>query len=322
MSLTDDNLNATMLMQPAYGAPYGGGGFGGLFGGNNDLLGLLFVIALCNGGCGGFGFGGGYGAMMGMGMMGMDYLYPWLNNSQNINDGFRDQQLATQANGIQNAITSGFGDVQTTLCSGFAGVNQNVSNGFANTNLNLCNGINSVNNSIFGAQTAISQQMSANEMASLNRSFAEQSANQQGFNGVQSGIADLRYTTAKESCDTRTQAAMNTRDIIDAIKGGDQMIYDKLCALELDGVKTQLAQAQRENVGLQNQLNMANFNASQTAQNAFFADGLNREVDALYNRLKNCPVNTVPVYGNQPIFTCSQNVANSNFGCGCNGNNF
>lgn len=304
MALTDEGMGTTMLVQPSGGINYGNMG-GGIFG--NDGLWLLLVLLLGGGwgGLGGFGMGG-YGAMMGMGMMDGFGLYPWLNNSQNINDGFRDQQLATQVNGIQNAITSGF-----------AGVNQNVSNGFANTNLGMCQGFNGVNNSIFGAQTAISQQLNANEMASLNRSFAEQSANQQGFNGVQSGIADLRYTTAKESCDTRTQAAMNTRDIIDAIKGGDQMIYDKLCALELDGVKTQLAQAQRENVGLQNQLNMANFNASQTAQNAFFADGLNREVDALYNRLKNCPVNTVPVYGNQPIFTCPQS-ANT---CGC-GNNF
>lgn len=37
-------------------------------------------------------------------------------------------------------------------------------------------------------------------------------------------------------------------------------------------------------------------------------------VDNLYNRLKNCPVNTTPVYGNQPIFTCPQNM---NSGCGC-----
>jgi hypothetical protein len=38
---------------------------------------------------------------------------------------------------------------------------------------------------------------------------------------------------------------------------------------------------------------------------------MNAEVDALYNRLKNCPVGTTPVYGNQPIFTCGGT------GCGC-----
>lgn len=316
MALTDDNggIGTTMLVSPTAGLPYGGNYGGGLFGGGDSWLGILFLIALCNGG---FGFGGmgGYGMMMN-GMWGMEGLYPWLNNSQNINNGFRDQQLSTQISGIQNAVTSGFGDVQTALCGGFAGVNQNISQGFANTNLGMCQGFNGVNNSIFGAQTAISQQLNSNELASLNRSFAEQTANMQGFNGVQSGIVDTKYTIATEECATRNASAMNARDIIDSQTRGTQAILDKLCALELDGVKGQLAQAQRDNVGLQNQLNMANLAASQTAQTAAILQGQNAEVDALYNRLKNCPVNAVPVYGSQPIFTCPQNV-NSGCGCGC-----
>lgn len=304
MALTDGNngIDATMLLTPYAGVPAYGGGFGGgMFGGSNDWLGLLFLIALCNGGWGGFGgFGGGYGAMMGMGMMGMDYLYPWLNNSEHISDGFRDQQLSTQVSNIQNAVTSGFGDVQTALCGGFANVNQNI-----------CQTGNNVVNAVTGAQNAIAQQLYGNEIASLERSYAAQTANYQGFNGVQSGIADLRYTTAKEACDTRTQAAMNTRDIVDAIRGGDQMILDKLCALELDGVKGQLAQAQRENAGLQNLVNMA----TTRAENLANADNI---VNSLYNRLSTCPVGTTPVYGNQPIFTCPQTV-NTGCGCGCNG---
>ena len=125
---------------------------------------------------------------------------------------------------------------------------------------------------------------------------------------------DLKYTVATENCADRTAAMQNTRDIIDAQTRGTQAILDKLCALELDGVKGQLAQAQRENVGLQNQLNMATMAASQAAQTAVFQQGLNDEVDALYNRLKNCPVGTTPVYGNQPIFTCG---GNNGCGCGC-----
>ena len=58
---------------------------------------------------------------------------------------------------------------------------------------------------------------------------------------------------------------------------------------------------------------MAAMQASQTAQNAFIQKGFADEVDALYTRLKNCPVGTTPVYGNQPIFTCGGN----NTGCGC-----
>lgn len=293
--MTDENgMNTTMLMTPANGVPYMGG-YGannGLFGGGDSWLGILFLIALCNGGFGfGGGFGGGYGNMM------LGYDFPWLLNGQNginsnVNNGFRDAQLHDSITAAQGAISA----LATQLCQCCGDMQLNMSNGF-----------NSVNNSIFGAQTAISQQMSANEMASLNRSFAEQSANQQGFNGVMSGISDLRYTEATEACATRTAAAQNARDIVDAIRSGDQMIMDKLCALELDGVKNQLAQAQRDNIGLQNAVNMATMQANSLAT----ADNI---VDNLYNRLKNCPVNTTPVYGNQPIFTCPQNM---NSGCGC-----
>ena len=110
---------------------------------------------------------------------------------------------------------------------------------------------------------------------------------------------------------TRFADANNTRDIITNQTQNTQAILDKLCALELDGVKAQLAQAERENVGLQNQLNMAALRESQTAQNAFISQGFANEVDQLYNRLNSCPVPTTPVYGRTPIFTCGNN------GCGC-----
>ena len=57
---------------------------------------------------------------------------------------------------------------------------------------------------------------------------------------------------------------------------------------------------------------MADLKASQIAQNAFISQGFANEVDALYNRLSNCPVPSTPVYGRTPIFTCPQNN-----GCGC-----
>jgi hypothetical protein len=252
--------------------------------------------------------------MGGMGGFGDFGLYPWMTTNQNVNNGFRDQQIQSSIGALQNSVTSGFGDVQL----GIAGVNSNLSNGFAGVNLNLCQTGNGIVNAVTGAQSAVTQQLYSNELASLNRSFAEQTANAQGFNGVHAGIADLRYTEATENCATRTASAQNTRDIIDAQNRGTQAILDKLCALELDGVKGQLAQAQRENVGLQNQLNMAAFQKSQAEQNALFAQGMNNEVDALYNRLKNCPVNTVPVAGNTPLFSC--NPGFNNGGCGCNGN--
>ena len=295
MALTDENSGG--MVMPVAPLGYGGGNQGGFGWGGDSLLWVILILCL-GGGWGGFGgFGGGMGAMMGMGMMGMDYLYPWLNNSQNINDGFRDQQLSTQVNGIQNAVTSGFGDVQL----GIAGVNQNI-----------CQTGNGITAAINAAQNATAQQLYSNEIASLNRSFAEQTANMQGFNGTQAGISDLKYTIATEECATRNASAANTRDIIDSQTRGTQAILDKLCALELDGVKAQLAQAQRENVGLQNQVNMATMQASQVQQTADIINGT-------YTRLSQCPVGSTPVYGNQPIFTCPNN--NNGCGCGC-GNGF
>ena len=301
MALTDDNGSSLVMpVAPMYGGYGGQGGFG--FGGDWAWILLLLVLG---GGWGGFGgFGGGMGAMMGAGMMGMDFLYPWLNNSQNINDGFRDTQLH---------------DSVTSIRDGVQGLSTQICNCCSDMQLGMSNGFNGVNNSIFGAQTAISQQMTANEIANLNRSFAEQTANMQGFNNTQTGISDLKYTIATEECATRNASATNTRDIIDSQTRGTQAILDKLCALELDGVKAQLAQAQRDNVALQNAVNMSAMRESQTAQTAAILQGQTAEVDALYERLKNCPVGTTPVYGNQPIFTCPNN--NNGCGCGC-GNGF
>ena len=281
--MTSENNGMYMPVAPAYGYGYGNGNGGGLFGGNGgDLWGIILVLLLLGGSMWG-GFGGLGGGMMwpmmmgGMGAgFGLDYLYPWLNNSEHISDGFRDQQIQSTLGTIQNGITTGFSGVQQSLCSGFAGVNATVN----------------------GAQNAIAQQLYGNEIANLNRSFAEQSANAQGFNGVQSSLCDAKYASAT-----------NTRDILDNQNRTSQMIMDKLCALELDGVKGQLAAAQRENLGLQNQLNMANLAASQTAQTGNIRD-------AIIGELRSCPIPAQPVYGSQPIFTCGGN----NTGCGCNGN--
>ena len=312
MSLDESNGSNGFFMPvaPAYG---GYGNNGGLFG-NGDLSWLILLL-LCGWG-GGFGMGGFGGGMMPFmmgGMYGADGfgLYPWLNNSQHISDGFRDQNLQTSIAGLQNSVTSGFGDVQL----GIAGVNQAI-----------CQTGNGITAAVTGAQNALAQQLYANEIGSLNRSFAEQTANAQGFNGLQSQLAQCccdnrlaaaenKYVLATEACATRTASAEQTRDIIDAQTRGTQAILDKLCALELDGVKGQLAAAQRENLSLQNAVNMATMQASQTAQTAQILAGQAAEIDGVYNRLKNCPVPSTPVYGNVPIFNCQgQN------GCGCNGN--
>ena len=194
-----------------------------------------------------------------------------------------DVQRGFDQNAVINGITgiqSSINGVQTSLCNGFAGVNQGVANGFAQAEIAA----------------------NARQMADMNQQFALQSALQQCCCDNRAATADLKYTMATEAAATRANCDNN-----------NQKILDKLCQLELDGVKGQLAQAQRDNVALQNQLNMANLAASQTAQNAFIQQGFANEVDALYTRLSNCPVPSTPVYGRTPIFSCNNN------GCGCNG---
>lgn len=290
MALNDEsNGGMVMPVAPMYGG--GNGGFGG-FGGDWGWI-ILLLLAF-NGGWGMGGFGGGFGNMA------LGYDFPWLLNGQNninanTNAGFRDAMINDGITSIRDGISG----LSTQLCGCCGDISTQLCNGFAGTTA-----------AVTGAQNAITSQLYNNELASLNRSFAEQTANMQGFNSVNAGLADAKYVEATEACATRTAAATNTRDIIDSQTRGTQAILDKLCQLELDGYK-------REAADLRQQLTMADLRASQTAQNAFISQGFANEVDALYNRLNNCPVPTTPVYGRTPIFTCPTN--NNGCGCGCNG---
>lgn len=286
MESGNGGVNMSMPVAPAYGAPaygvpaYAGGGFGNSFGG--DALWLLLFFCIMGGGMwGNGGFMGG----------GVNMMYPWLNQSNQINDGFRDQMINGNITGIQNAVTSGFGDVQL---------------GIAGLGCQICetgNGITgAVRDGFFQSEIAAN----GRQMADMQQNFALQGQIAQFASDVRLGNCQTQNTIISDGAQTR-----------ETIRSTGQMVMDKLCQLELDGVKNQLAQAQRENVGLQNQLNIATLRESQTAQNAFIQQGFANEVDQLYNRLNSCPVNTVPVYGRTPIFTCNQNP-NGNGNCpGC-----
>lgn len=273
MALDESSTGMYMPVAPAYAG--GNGGFGG-FGGDWGWIVLLLLLA-GNGGWGMGGFGGGYGNMA------LGYDFPWLLNGQNginnnVSDGFRDAQLHDSVTSVRDGISS----LATQLC-------------------NCCSDMQM---SLANSQSALSNQLYSNEIASLNRSFAEQTANTAGFTGVNSGISDLRYTVATEACADRAAVSDALRDVIAANTASTQRILDQLCADKIEAKNDEIAM-------LRQQLNMADLRASQTAQNAFISQGFANEVDALYNRLNSCPVPTTPVYGKTPIFTCNQG------GCGC-----
>ena len=297
MALTENGMDTTRLVSPTGG--YGGNN-GGFFGGGDSWLGILFLIALCNGGFGFGGFGGGYGAMMGAGMADGFGLYPWLNNSQNISDGFRDQMLNSTVQGIQNSITSGFGDVQL----GIAGVNQNI-----------CQTGNGVISAITGAQNSLAQQLYGNEIANLERSYAAQTANSQGLNAIQSQLAtcccenraataDVKYTLAQEGCATRTADAQNTNALLTAFNSGIQSIKDQLCSDKIESKNDIIAQ-------LRSELMFARGQASQDVQTAAIQLGQRN----LANEVEQYVApRAIPAYMVQ-----NPNCCTNACGCGCNG---
>jgi hypothetical protein len=294
MAITDEGTGMVMPVSPMYGG--NNNGFGG-FGGDWGWIILLLLFA-----GGGWGMGGGFGG-------GLGYDFPWLMNGQqginnNVSDGFRDAQIHDSITSVRDGVSN----LATQLCGCCGDMQMSMANGFAGVQQSLCNGFAGTTAAITGAQNAITQQMNTNELASLNRSFAEQTANTAGFTGVNSGIADLRYTVATEACADRAAISDALRDVIAANTASTQRILDQLCADKIEAKNDEIAQ-------LRQQLNMQNLAASQAAQNAFIQQGFSNEVDALYNRLNTCPVPTTPVYGRTPIFTC-------NSGCGCGNNGF
>lgn len=282
MALTDEGMGTTMLVQPSGGMSYGGGN--GFFGGGDSWLGILFLIALCNGGFGG-GFGGGWGNNA------LGYDFPWILNGQNginanTNNGFQNAMIN---DGI-TSIRDGIGGISTQLCGGFAGTTAAVTN----------------------AQNAITQQMYAGQLADLERSFAAQTASSQAMNALQSQLAqcccDNRLATAQtqalvqsENCADRAAFSEGLRDILVNNTANTQRILDQMCNDKIDAKNERIADLER-------QLTMANLAASQTAQTARLLSDNAAQTAALENYL-NPPAR--PAYIVQNPNCCA------NYGCGC-----
>ena len=264
-----------------------GFGNGGFLGGDGIWAILLFALLFGNGGWGngGFGFGGNS----------FDNGYAWLSNGQkeimnNTNNGFDTLHLSNQIEGVRDGVYG-------------------LSNQMCNSTSDI---VSAVNNAFAGAEIA----ENSRQIANMQQAFNNQIATLQGFNNLGSqfadcccenrlGIANLNSTILAENCADRAALADSLKDVLINQTANTQKILDTLCQDKIDAKNEKI-------LDLQRQLDMADLRASQVAQNAFISQGFANEVDALYNRLSNCPVPSTPVYGRTPIFTCSQNN-----GCGC-----
>lgn len=255
---------------PMYGNNNGNGGF---FGNGDGIWAiLLFAMIFGNGNWG--GNGGFFG--------GNNNDFAWLSNGQkdimnHTSDGFNSLHLSNQVEGIRDDVN----DIQNAICSSTASVTSAINNGFYNSEIAAAN----------------RQMANMNTAFDLSRQFADCCCENR------LGIANLTSTVLSENCADRAALADGLKDVLINQTANTQRILDQLCNDKIDAKNEKIADLQR-------QLEMADLRASQTAQNAFISQGFANEVDALYNRLANCPVPSTPVYGRTPIFTC-------NNGCGC-----
>lgn len=189
---------------------------------------------------------GGWGGNFGGGFGGGADFYPWMNQSNQISGGFQNQLLNDSIGGIQNSLNG----ISTQLCN--------------------------------------------NQMADLERSFSAQTANTAGMNALQSqlascccdnrsAIADLKFTVATEACADRNAISSALRDVLSATQAQTQTILDKMCAQEIEALRSR-------NAELQTQVNMQALAASQTAQTAALVADNTAQTQYLVNRIAPYPV--------------------------------
>lgn len=202
--------------------------------------------------------------------------FAWLSNGQkdimtNTNNGFDTLHLSNQL----DTVNSGIYSLSNQLCNCCADMQQTVSNGFFNAEIAAAN----------------------RQMADMNQNFAlsMQLANASADNRL--GVQDLKSTVISENCSDREVLREIGQNILVNQTANTQKIIDEIFRDRLDEKNDKIADLQRE-------LEFANLRASQIAQ----TDAITSNI---YNELKNCPIGTVPVYGNQAIFSCPNN------GCGC-----
>ena len=232
---------------------------------NGNGLTAADVAAVTGGNRGGFGFGND-----GAWWIIILFLFAFAGNWGNNGNG-GSNVVYPMMGGMANDVQRGFD--QSSIMTGIGAIQ----NSLANAEVSRCN-----------AQTNVLQALN-NIGMSLQNCCCEN----------RSGLADLKYAVATENCADRQVVSDGFRDLMTFNSGKFQMIMDKLCALELDGIKQRNQDLLAEN-------NALKFAQSQTSQNGYIADLAN----SIVQRLNPTPV---PAYTVQNPNCCSNNYS----GCGC-----
>lgn len=183
-------------------------------------------------------------------------------------------------NGVGNEVQRGFD--QQAIMSGLNGIMPAIQNGFAQAEISA----------------------NSRQMADMNQNFALQSAFQNCCCENRAATADLKYTMATEAANTRANCDAN-----------NQKIMDKLCQLELDGIKQnyegQIRAMQNRIDSMTAENQSLKFAASQGAQTAQILANNEAQTTALEQYLAPTPR---PAYVVQNPNCCAANYGVG--GCG------
>lgn len=208
--ISENGLDLSMPVAPAYSNNGGFGGFGGDWG-------WIILLLLFAGGGWGNGFGGGFG--------GGNYDFPWIltgqqNINSNTNNGFRDAMLN---DGI-TSIRDGIAGLSTQLCGCCGDMQMAVANGFAGVEA----GANA--RQIANMQTAFNLQSQLADCCCENRL----------------GLANLNSTIISENCADRQALNDGVRSIIENQTAGTQRILDQLCQDKIDAKNDEIANLRQQ----------------------------------------------------------------------------
>lgn len=170
---------------------------------------------------------------------------------------------------------------QQSVMTGISALSAAQANGFANAEISRCNGLYN-----------LTSQLNAIAMNQQNCCCENRAA-----------VADLKYTMAQEAAATRANTDAKVQNVM-----------DKLCQLEMDGIKqnyeNRIANMQNTIDSLRTMNSNARFDASQNAQTAAIQAGQR----TLANEVEQYVLPTPrPAYVVQNPNCCAQQT----FGCGC-----
>lgn len=170
----------------------------------------------------------------------------------------------------------------------------------------IMNGISGLQNSLTNGLAQAEISANSRQMADMNQNFAMQSALQNCCCENRQATADLKYTMATEAANTRANCDAN-----------NQKVLDKLCQLELDGIKQNY---ENRIATIQNALDQERSNnqalrfaASQGAQTAQIQAGQRQLANEVEQYVLPTPR---PSYIVQNPNCCAQNTFG---GCGLSG---